>query len=178
MINTITMILSEHHFRSCNFNRNDYPYNRVCRWFLGSSLASQFELSRNQWALDIPFCRARYSLVWCLGEWYHSCVCTQEREASMQARTLKTNAHKLILVCYSEKRRCLPMWNRKSPPVSRSITRKRLSRSWKAKCIFAMKGCFSCESRTRSFITEFTDFLARTLILCVRYLALLISFIA
>lgn len=88
-----------------------------------------------------------------------------KREKHRCKQELLNNAHKLILVCYSEKRRCLPIWNRKSPPVSRSITRQRLSRSWKAKCIFAMKGCFSYESRTRSFITEFTDFLARTLLL-------------
>lgn len=46
-----------------------------------------------------------------------------------------------LLVYSSENFLFLPMWNRRSPPDSRSITRKRLSLSWNADTIFTMNLC-------------------------------------
>ena len=67
---------------------------------------------------------------------------------------------------FSSKIRSRPMWYRRSPPVSKSITKYRLSLSWNECTMFtrnlSVKRGYSswiCARMIFSFITEFTDFL-------------------
>lgn len=71
---------------------------------------------------------------------------------------------KLILLAWTSVNRVLfPMWYRRSPPGIRSITRYNTSRSWKAYCIFTIKGLLILESRFFSLMTLWILFFAMTL---------------
>ena len=63
------------------------------------------------------------------------------------------------------------MWNLKSPPDNKSITKYKLLVSWKANYILTIKGCFNWLSIFLSFITEWILFLAKTLALYISFMA-------
>ena len=53
--------------------------------------------------------------------------------------SVKENYKKIILVWFSLNVLNLARWYLKSPPDSKSITRYKFSKSWKAKCMFTIK---------------------------------------